>query len=147
MKFKDLDLKLKLLTVATLYMSYRFIGGIINLIWIFTENERAASGDWGVAFAGDTVIGLFAIILGYQIIKKPSQLLWAFVFSWNAVGAFDIVGAISGTIFSPFAPFPELGIGYSGFQVVLISNLLIHAFSFYLLSQKSVRSYMGLKVS
>jgi hypothetical protein len=127
-------------------MSYRFIGGIINLIWIFIGSERAASGDWGVAFGGDTMIGLFAIILGFQIIKKPSQILWALVLCWNAVGAFDIIGAISGTIYSPFAPFPELGIGYIGFQVVLISNLLIHGLSFYLLSRNDVKAYMGLKV-
>lgn len=143
MKFKNLNLNVKLLFALTVYMSYRLIGGALNLFWIISENERAASGDWMVAFGGDTVIGLLAMILGYKLIKNPSSILWSFILCWNAIGAFDIVGALSGTVFSPFAPFPELGIGYCEFQIVLASNLIIHTISFYLLFRKDVKAYLG----
>ena len=76
MKFKNLNLNVKLLFALTVYMSYRLIGGALNLFWIISENERAASGDWMVAFGGDTVIGLLAMILGYKLIKNPSSILF-----------------------------------------------------------------------
>lgn len=125
-------------------MCHRFIAGVINLEWIFTGRERAASPDWIVSIAGNTLIGLFAIFLGYYILKKPSRMLWSLLLCWNAVGLFDVIGAFSQTIFSPFAPFPEFGIGCEEFQFVIVSNAFIHMLIFYLLWNKNVKSYMGL---
>ena len=104
-------------------------------------SERSASSDWTIAFLGDFVIGATALILTYQIWKKPSALLWGILLAWNAVEIFDLVGALSHSFTAPFSPFPEIGINEISIRTILSLNTLIQSIALLLMFLPQVKAY------
>ena len=134
-------MKLNWLIFATGWMSFRALGSGLFLFWTFTGNERSAPSEWIVSFVGDFIIGITAVFLVYQIIKKPSAILWGLLLSWNVLGLFDLFGAIVISFIVPYEPLPEIGLTSSGVRFVLSLNTLIQISSIYLLFQTNIREY------
>ena len=134
-------MKLNWLIFSTGWMSFRALGSGLFLFWTFTGNERSAPTEWIVSFIGDFIIGITAIFLVYQIIKKPSAILWGLLLSWNVLGLFDLFGAIVISFIVPYEPLPEIGLTSSGVRFVLSLNTLIQISSIYLLFQTSIKEY------
>ena len=104
-------------------------------------SPRSASSDWTIAFLGDFVIGTTALILAYKIWKKPSALLWGILLAWNAVGIFDLFGALSHSFTAPFSPFPEIGINEMSIRTILCLNTLIQFIALLLMFRPQVKAY------
>ncbi len=134
-------MKLNWLIFATGWMFFRALGSGLFLFWTFTGNERSAPSEWIVSFVGDFIIGITAVFLVYQIIKKPSAILWGLLLSWNVLGLFDLFGAIVISFIVPYEPLPEIGLTSSGVRFVLSLNTLIQISSIYLLFQTNIREY------
>ena len=134
-------MKLNWLIFATGWMSFRALGSGLFLFWTFTGNERSAPSEWIVSFVGDFIIGITAVFLVYQIIKKPSAILWGLLLSWNVLGLFDLFGAIVISFIVPYEPLPEIGLTSSGVRFILSLNTLIQISSIYLLFQTSIKEY------
>ena len=134
-------MKLNWIIFVTGWMSFRAVGSGLFLFWIFPENERSAPSEWIVPFVGDFIIGITAVFLVYQIIKKPSAILWGLLLSWNVLGLFDLFGAIVISFIVPYEPLPEIGLTSSGVRFVLSLNTLIQISSIYLLFQTSIKEY------
>ena len=134
-------MKLNWLIFATGWMSFRALGSGLFLFWTFTGNERSAPSEWIVSFVGDFIIGITALFLVYQIIKKPSAILWGLLLSWNVLGLFDLFGAIVISFIVPYEPLPEIGLTSSGVRFILSLNTLIQISCIYLLFQTSIKEY------
>ena len=134
-------MKLNWLIFATGWMSFRALGSGLFLFWTFTGNERSAPSEWIVSFVGDFIIGITALFLVYQIIKKPSAILWGLLLSWNILGLFDLFGAIVISFIVPYEPLPEIGLTTVGVRFILSLNTLIQISSIYLLFQTNIREY------
>ena len=134
-------MKLNWLIFATGWMFFRALGSGLFLFWTFTGNERSAPSEWIVSFVGDFVIGITALFLVYQIIRKPSAILWGLLLSWNVLGLFDLFGAIVISFIVPYEPLPEIGLTSSGVRFVLSLNTLIQISSIYLLFQTDIKEY------
>ena len=134
-------MKLNWLIFATGWMSFRALGSGLFLFWTFTGNERSAPSEWIVSFVGDFIIGITALFLAYQIIRKPSAILWGLLLSWNVLGLFDLFGAIVISFIVPYEPLPEIGLTTLGVRFILSLNTLIQISSIYLLFQASTKEY------
>ena len=134
-------MKLNWLIFATGWMSFRAVGSGLFLFWTFTGSERSAPSEWIVSFVGDFIIGITALFLVYQIIKKPTAILWGLLLSWNVLGLFDLFGAIVISFIVPYEPLPEIGLTTLGVRFILSLNTLIQISSIYLLFQTSIKEY------
>ena len=134
-------MKLNWLIFATGWMSFRAVGSGLFLFWTFTGSERAAPSEWIVSFVGDFIIGITALFLVYQIIKKPTAILWGLLLSWNVLGLFDLFGAIVISFIVPYEPLPEIGLTTLGVRFILSLNTLIQISSIYLLFHKDIKEY------
>ena len=136
-----MHIQVKILIFATGWMVFRAVGSGLFLTLGAIGSERSASSDWTIAFLGDFVIGATALILAYQIWKKPSALLWGILLAWNAVGMFDLFGALSHSFTAPFSPFPEIGIDEMSIRTILSLNTLIQFIALLLMFRPQVKAY------
>ena len=136
-----MHIQVKLLIFTTGWMVFRAVGSGLFLILGAIGSERAASSDWTIAFLGDFVIGTTALFLAYRIWKKPSALLWGILLAWNAVGIFDLFGALSHSFSAPFSPFPEIGINEMSIRTILSLNTLIQFIALLLIFRPQVKAY------
>ena len=118
-------MKINWIIFVTGWMSFRAVGSGLFLFWIFSGNERSAPSEWIVPFIGDFFIGITAIFLVYYIIKKPSNLLWVLLLSWNVFGLLDLIGAINVSFAAPYGPIPEIGFNELTVRSILILNTLL----------------------
>ena len=133
--------QVKLLVFATGWMVFRAVGSALLLTLGAIGSDRSASSDWTIAFLGDFVIGSTALFLAYNIWKKPSALLWGILLAWNAVGIFDLFGALSHSFSAPFSPFPEIGINEISIRTILSLNTLIQFVALLLMFRPEVKAY------
>ena len=133
--------QVKLLVFATSWMVFRAVGSALFLTLGAIGSDRSASSDWTIAFLGDFVIGSTALFLAYNIWKKPSALLWGILLAWNAVGIFDLFGALSHSFSAPFSPFPEIGINEISIRTILSLNTLIQFVALLLMFRPEVKAY------
>ncbi len=136
-----MHIQIKILIFTTGWMLFRAIGSGLFLTLGVIGSPRSASSDWTIAFLGDFVIGITALILAYKIWKKPSALLWGILLAWNAVGIFDLFGALSHSFTAPFSPFPEIGINEISIRTILSLNTLIQSIALLLMFQPQVKAY------
>ena len=136
-----MHIQIKILIFATGWMLFRAIGSGLFLTLSVIGSPRSASSDWTIAFLGDFVIGTTALILAYKIWKKPSALLWGILLAWNAVGIFDLFGALSHSFTAPFSPFPEIGINEMSIRTILCLNTIIQFIALLLMFRPQVKAY------
>ena len=122
-------------------MVFRAIGSGLFLSLGILESPRAAPPDWTIAFLGDFAIGTTALFLAYMIWKKPSAFLWGILLAWNAVGLFDLFGALSHSFSAPFSPFPEIGINEISIRTILSLNTLIQLVALIVMFRPQVKAY------
>ena len=132
---------IKFLIFATGWMVFRAVGSGLFLSLGILESPRAAPPDWTIAFLGDFAIGTTALFLAYMIWKKPSAFLWGILLAWNAVGIFDLIGALSHSFSAPFSPFPEIGINEISIRTILSINTLIQSIALLLMFRPQVKAY------
>ena len=137
----EMPIQIKLLIFTTGWMVFRAVGAGLFLILGAIGSDRSASSDWTIAFLGDFVIGTTALFLAYHIWKKPSAFLWGILLAWNAVGLFDLFGALSHSFSAPFSPFPEIGIDEVRIRMILMLNTLLQFIAIYLIFQSKVKAY------
>ena len=133
--------QVKVLIFTTGWMVFRALGSGLFLTLGAIGSERSASSDWTIAFLGDFVIGTTALFLAYKIWKKPTALLWGILLAWNAVGLFDLIGALSHSFNSPFSPFPEIGVNEISIRMILSLNTLIQSIALLLMFRPQVKVY------
>ena len=136
-----MHIQIKILIFATGWMLFRAIGSGLFLTLGVIGSPRSASSDWTIAFLGDFVIGITALILAYKIWRKPTALLWGILLAWNAVGIFDLFGALSHSFTAPFSPFPEIGINEMSIRTILSLNTLIQFIALLLMFRPQVKAY------
>ena len=136
-----MHIQVKILIFTTGWMVFRAVGSGLFLTLGALGSERAASSDWTIAFLGDFVIGTTALFLAYKIWKKPSAILWGILLAWNAVGVFDLFGALSHSFSAPFSPFPEIGINEMSIRTILSLNTLIQFIALFLMFRPQVKAY------
>ena len=136
-----MPIQVKILIFTTGWMVFRAVGAGLFLFFGAIGSERAASSDWTIAFLGDFVIGTMALFLAYNIWKKPSALLWGILLAWNAVGMFDLFGALSHSFSAPFSPFPEIGINDTSIRTILSFNTVIQLIALLLMFRPQVKTY------
>ena len=132
---------IKFLIFATGWMVFRAFGSGLFLSLGILESPRAAPPDWTIAFLGDFAIGTTALFLAYMILKKPSAFLWGILLAWNAVGLFDLFGALSHSFSAPFSPFPEIGINEISIRMILSLTTLIQFIALLLMFRPQVKAY------
>ena len=132
---------IKFLIFATGWMVFRAVGSGLFLSLGILESPRAAPPDWTIAFLGDFAIGTTALFLAYMILKKPSAFLWGILLAWNAVGLFDLFGALSHSFSAPFSPFPEIGINETSIRTILTLNTVIQFIAIGLMFRSKVKAY------
>ena len=132
---------IKFLIFATGWMVFRAIGSGLFLSLGILESPRAAPPDWTIAFLGDFAIGTTALFLAYMIWKKPSAFLWGILLAWNAVGLFDLFGALSHSFSAPFSPFPEIGINEISIRTILSLNTFIQSVALLVMFRPQVKAY------
>jgi hypothetical protein len=137
----EMPIQIKALTLITGWMVFRAVGASLFLILGAIGSDRSASSDWTIAFLGDFVIGTTALFLAYHIWKKPSAFLWGILLAWNAVGLFDLFGALSHSFSAPFSPFPEIGIDEVRIRMILTLNTMLQFIAIYLMFQSKVKAY------
>ena len=133
--------QVKVLIFTTGWMVFRAVGSGLFLTLGAIGSERSASSDWTIAFLGDFVIGTTALFIAYNIWKKPTALLWGILLAWNAVGLFDLFGALSHSFSSPFSPFPEIGVNEISIRMILSLNTLIQSIALLLMFRPQVKAY------
>ena len=133
--------QVKVLIFTTGWMVFRAVGSGLFLTLGAIGSERSASSDWTIAFLGDFVIGTTALFLAYKIWKKPTGLLWGILLAWNAVGLFDLFGALSHSFSAPFSPFPEIGVNEISIRMILSLNTLIQSIALLLMFRPQVKAY------
>ena len=131
----------KFLIFATGWMVFRAVGSGLFLSLGILESPRAAPPDWTIAFLGDFAIGTTALFLAYMIWKKPSAFLWGILLAWNAVGLFDLFGALSHSFTAPFSPFPEIGINEISIRTILSLNTLMQSLALIVMFRPQVKAY------
>ena len=136
-----MPIQVKVLIFTTGWMVFRAVGAGLFLFFGAIGSERAASSDWTIAFLGDFVIGTMALFLAYNILRKPSALLWGILLAWNAVGMFDLFGALSHSFSAPFSPFPEIGINDTSIRTILSFNTVIQLIALLLMFRPQVKAY------
>ena len=136
-----MPIQVKVLIFTTGWMVFRAVGAGLFLFFGAIGSERAASSDWTIAFLGDFVIGTMALFLAYNIWKKPSALLWGILLAWNAVGMFDLFGALSHSFSAPFSPFPEIGMNEISIRTILSLNTVIQLIALLLMFRPQVKAY------
>ena len=122
-------------------MVFRAFGSGLFLSLGILESPRAAPPDWTIAFLGDFAIGTTALFLAYMIWKKPSAFLWGILLAWNAVGLFDLFGALSHSFTAPFSPFPEIGINEISIRTILSLNTLMQSVALIVMFRPQVKAY------
>ena len=122
-------------------MVFRAFGSGLFLSLGILESPRAAPPDWTIAFLGDFAIGTTALFLAYMIWKKPSAFLWGILLAWNAVGLFDLFGALSHSFTAPFSPFPEIGINEISIRTILSLNTLMQSLALIVMFRPQVKAY------
>ena len=132
---------IKFLIFATGWMVFRAVGSGLFLSLGILEIPRAAPPDWTIAFLGDFAIGTTALFLAYMIWKKPSALLWGILLAWNAVGLFDLFGALSHSFSAPFSPFPEIGINEISIRTILSLNTFVQSVALLVMFRPQVKAY------
>jgi len=132
---------IKFLIFLTGWMVFRAIGSGLFLSLGILESPRAAPPDWTIAFLGDFAIGTTALFLAYMIWKKPSALLWGILLAWNAVGLFDLFGALSHSFSAPFSPFPEIGINEISIRTILSLNTFMQTVALIVMFRPQVKAY------
>ena len=132
---------IKFLIFATGWMVFRAVGSGLFLSLGILESPRAAPPDWTIAFLGDFAIGTTALFLAYMIWKKPSAFLWGILLAWNAVGIFDLIGALSHSFSAPFSPFPEIGINEISIRTILSLNTFIQSIALLVMFRPQVKTY------
>ena len=132
---------IKFLIFATGWMVFRAVGSGLFLSLGLLDSPRAAPPDWTIAFLGDFAIGITALFLAYMIWKKPSALLWGILLAWNAVGLFDLFGALSHSFSAPFSPFPEIGMNEISIRTILSLNTVIQLIALLLMFRPQVKAY------
>jgi len=132
---------IKFLIFATGWMVFRAVGSGLFLSLGILESPRAAPPDWTIAFLGDFAIGTTALFLAYMIWKKPSAFLWGILLAWNAVGLFDLIGALSHSFTHPFSPFPEIGINEISIRAILSLNTFIQSVALLVMFRPQVKTY------
>ena len=132
---------IKFLIFLTGWMVFRAIGSGLFLSLGILESPRAAPPDWTIAFLGDFAIGTTALFLAYMIWKKPSALLWGILLAWNAVGLFDLFGALSHSFSAPFSPFPEIGINEISIRTILSLNTFVQSVALLVMFRPQVKAY------
>ena len=137
----EMPYQIKALTFITGWMVFRAVGAVLFLILGAIGSDRSASSDWTIAFLGDFVIGTSALFLAYHIWKKPSAFLWGILLAWNAVGLFDLFGALSHSLSVPFSPFPEIGIDAGRIRMIITLNTAMQFIAIYLMFQSKVKVY------
>ena len=137
----EMPIQIKILIFTTGWMVFRAVGAGLFLILGAIGSDRSASSDWTIAFLGDFVIGTTALFLAYHIWKKPSAFLWGILLAWNAVGLFDLFGALSHSFSAPFSPFPEIGINETSIRTILTLNTVIQFIAIGLMFRSKVKAY------
>ena len=137
----EMHFQVKVLIFTTGWMVFRAVGSGLFLTLGAIGSERSASSDWTIAFLGDFVIGTTALFLAYKIWKKPTALLWGILLAWNAVGLFDLFGALSHSFSAPFSPFPEIGVNEISIRMILSLNTLIQFIALLLMFRPQVKDY------
>ena len=132
---------IKFLIFATGWMVFRAVGSGLFLSLGILESPRAAPPDWTIAFLGDFAIGTTALFLAYMIWKKPSAFLWGILLAWNAVGIFDLIGALSHSFSAPFSPFPEIGINEISIRTILSLNTFVQSVALLVMFRPQVKAY------
>ena len=132
---------IRFLIFATGWMVFRAFGSGLFLSLGILESPRAAPPDWTIAFLGDFAIGTTALFLAYMIWKKPSAFLWGILLAWNAVGLFDLIGALSHSFTHPFSPFPEIGINEISIRAILSLNTFIQSVALLVMFRPQVKTY------
>lgn len=132
---------IRFLIFATGWMVFRAFGSGLFLSLGILESPRAAPPDWTIAFLGDFAIGTTALFLAYMIWKKPSAFLWGILLAWNAVGLFDLIGALSHSFTAPFSPFPEIGINEISIRTILSLNTFIQSVALIVMFRPQVKAY------
>ena len=135
--------QVKVLIFTTGWMVFRAVGAGLFLILGVIGSDRSASSDWTIAFLGDFVIGATALFLAYHIWKKPTAFLWGILLAWNAVGLFDLFGALSHSFSAPFSPFPEIGINEKSIRMILTLNTVIQLVALVLMFRSKVKAYFS----
>ena len=133
--------QVKVLIFTTGWMVFRAVGSGLFLTLGAIGSDRSASSDWTIAFLGDFVIGTTALFLAYKKKKKPTALLWGILLAWNAVGLFDLFGALSHSFSAPFSPFPEIGVNEISIRMILSLNTLIQFIALLLMFRPQVKAY------
>ena len=136
-----MPIQIKILIFTTGWMVFRAVGAGLFLILGVIGSDRSASSDWTIAFLGDFVIGTTALFLAYHIWKKPTAFLWGILLAWNAVGLFDLFGALSHSYSAPFSPFPEIGINEESIRMILTLNTVIQLVAIVLMFRSKVKTY------
>ena len=136
-----MPISIKFLIFATGWMVFRAIGSGLFLSLGILDSPRAAPPDWTIAFLGDFAIGTTALFLAYIIWKKPSAFLWGILLAWNAVGLFDLFGALSHSFTAPFSPFPEIGINEISIRTILSLNTLMQSVALIVMFRPQVKAY------
>ena len=132
---------IKFLIFATGWMVFRAVGSGLFLSLGILESPRAAPPDWTIAFLGDFAIGTTALFLAYMIWKKPSAFMWGILLAWNAVGIFDLIGALSHSFSAPFSPFPEIGINEMSIRTILSVNTFVQSVALLVMFRPQVKAY------
>ena len=132
---------IKFLIFATGWMVFRAVGSGLFLSLGILESPRAAPPDWTIAFLGDFAIGTTALFLAYMIWEKPSAFLWGILLAWNAVGIFDLIGALSHSFSAPFSPFPEIGINEISIRTILSLNTFVQSVALLVMFRPQVKAY------
>ena len=138
-----MPIQIKVLIFTTGWMVFRAVGAGLFLILGAIGSDRSASSDWTIAFLGDFVIGTTALVLAYHIWKKPTAFLWGILLAWNAVGLFDLFGALSHSFSAPFSPFPEIGINEKSIRMILTLNTVIQLAAIVLMFRSKVKAYFS----
>ena len=138
-----MPIQIKILIFTTGWMVFRAVGAGLFLILGVIGSDRSASSDWTIAFLGDFVIGTTALVLAYHIWKKPTAFLWGILLAWNAVGLFDLFGALSHSFSAPFSPFPEIGINEKSIRMILTLNTVIQLVALVLMFRSKVKAYFS----
>ena len=137
----EMPIQIKVLTFITGWMVFRAVGAGLFLILGAIGSDRSASSDWTIAFLGDFVIGTTALFLVYHIWKNPSAFLWGILLAWNAVGLFDLFGALSHSFSAPFSPFPEIGINEISIRTILSLNTFMQSVALIVMFRPQVKAY------
>ena len=138
-----MPIQIKILILTTGWMVFRAVGAGLFLILGVIGSDRSASSVWTIAFLGDFVIGTTALVLAYHIWKKPTAFLWGILLAWNAVGLFDLFGALSHSFSAPFSPFPEIGINEKSIRMILTLNTVIQLAAIVLMFRSKVKAYFS----